>query len=44
MSVDMICTINEKTISQENPEDEWLVKLIHDELSNTALGGHDDAS
>jgi hypothetical protein len=32
-------TINERTISQENPEDEWLVKLIHDESSNTTLGG-----
>jgi hypothetical protein len=39
MSVGMMRTINEKTISQENPEDEWLVKLIHDESSNTALGG-----
>ena len=43
MSVGMMRTINEKTISQENPEDEWLVKLIHDESSNTALGGHDHA-
>jgi len=39
MSVGTIRTINERTISQENPEDEWLVKLIHDESSNTTLGG-----
>jgi hypothetical protein len=25
--------------SQDNPEDEWLVKFIHDESSNTTLGG-----
>jgi len=25
--------------SQDNPEDEWSVKLIYDESSNTTLGG-----
>jgi hypothetical protein len=25
--------------SQDNPEDEWSVKLIQDEASNTTLGG-----
>jgi len=33
-------TINERTISQESLEDEWLVNLIHDESSNTTHDGH----